>query len=89
MCETFIPLMQQTAAAWEDYRARGQTCFNETAFDRGEALYDGEVMGQPFRAVAKTFQVQVWRELLLSWHELTLKEQTELLRRYPTLEGLA
>lgn len=87
--DTFIPLMQQNAAAWEGYRANGQSCFNETAFDRGEALYDGELMGKPFRAVAKTFQVEVWRELLHGWNQLAPNEQTELLSRYPTLKGLA
>jgi glutathione S-transferase len=87
--DTFIPLMQQNAAAWEGYRANGQSCFNETAFDRGEALYDGELMGKPFRAVAKSFQVVVWSELLTSWHELVLNEQADLLNRYPVLESLA
>ncbi len=87
--DTFIPLMQQNAAAWESYRDKGQSCFNETAFDQGEALYEGQLMGKPFRAVVKTFQVEVWRELLRSWNELTPNEQTELLSRYPALEGLA
>lgn len=87
--DTFIPLMQQNAAAWQGYSAKGQTCFNETAFDRGEALYDGELMGKPFRAVAKTFQVEVWRDLLLAWNELAPNERAKLLSRYPSLEELA
>lgn len=86
--DTFIPLMQQNTSAWEEQRANGQRCFNEKAFDQGAALYDGELMGKPFRAVTKTFQVEVWRELLLSWNELASNEQTDLLERYPTLNGL-
>lgn len=89
IADTFVPLMQQNATAWEHHHANGQTCFNEAAFDRGEALYDGELMGKPFRAVAKTFQVEVWRELLRNWNTLTPNEQRELLSRYPALESLA
>ena len=86
---TFVPLMQQNAAAWERYRASGQHCFNESAFDRGEALYDGELMGKPFRAVVKTFQVEVWQELQQDWNTLTPTEQEALVRRYPDVKCLA
>ena len=44
-------------------RAAGETRFNEAAFDAGRALYDGTLLGRPFRSVAKTFQVRVWRDL--------------------------
>lgn len=60
---TFVPLMQQNEAAFREARAAGETLFNERAFAAGRALYDGELLGHPFRAVVKTFQVQVWREL--------------------------
>ena len=46
---------------------RGERLFNERAFDAGRALYDGTLLGKPFRAVAKTFQVRVWRELQAAW----------------------
>lgn len=59
----FIPLMQQNEAAYERHRAKGQTRFNERAFDAGEALYDGALRGHRFRSVAKTFQVKAWRDL--------------------------
>jgi hypothetical protein len=49
---------------------RGQRLFNEAAFDRGLALYDGALLGQPFRSVVKTFQVRVWREVLAAWAAL-------------------
>ncbi len=61
---TYVPLMQQQQRAYERYRAAGQKLFNEAAFDAGQALYDGELDGQPFRSVVKTFQVKTWRNLL-------------------------
>jgi len=70
VAETFVPLMRQNEAAYERARAAGETLFNEQAFDRGRALYDGELRGHPFRAVAKTFQVRVWRDLLRVWRGL-------------------
>jgi glutathione S-transferase len=67
---TFVPLMQQNERAYELACARGETLFNEPAFDRGRALYDGELLGRPLRAVVKTFQVRVWRELRAAWTAL-------------------
>lgn len=61
---TYVPLMQQQQRAYERYRAAGQKLFNEAAFDAGQALYDGELDGHPFRSVVKTFQVKTWRNLL-------------------------
>jgi glutathione S-transferase len=68
--ETFAPLMAQNEAAYERALAAGETLFNEAAFDRDRALYDGELRGEPFRAVVKTFQVAVWRELKAVWSTL-------------------
>ncbi|MEO8602441.1 MAG: glutathione S-transferase C-terminal domain-containing protein [bacterium] len=67
---TFAPLMAQNEAAYDAARAAGQTRFNEPAFDRREALYDGTLLGQPFRSVVKTFQVRVWRDLRAAWSAL-------------------
>jgi len=67
---TFAPLMVQNERAWREATARGETLFNEAAFDRGRALYDGELLGHPFRAVVKTFQVRVWNELCAAWRGL-------------------
>jgi glutathione S-transferase len=67
---TFIPLMQQNEAAYDRALASGETLFNEAAFERRRALYDGALLGHPFRAVIKTFQVRVWRELKAQWHAL-------------------
>ena len=67
---TFVPLMQQNLAGWERSRLRGETWFNERGFNAGRALYDGVLLGRPFRSVAKTFQVRVWRSLMGEWKAL-------------------
>lgn len=73
---TFIPLMKQNESAYETALANGVRDFNEYAFDRGIALYDGVLAGRPFRSVAKTFQVQVWRQLKTEWRELTADDRS-------------
>ena len=75
---TFVPLMQQNARAYDAARAAGETLFNERAFDRGRALYDGTLLGRPFRSVVKTFQVRVWRDLLRAWRDLAPAVQETL-----------
>jgi len=67
---TFVPLMAQNEAAYDAARAAGEKRFNERAFDRGRALYDGVLLGRPFRAVVKTFQVRVWRDVRAAWSSL-------------------
>ena len=62
--------MRQNARAYQAARERGESLFNESAFDRGRACYDGELLGRPFRSVVKTFQVRVWRELCDAWDAL-------------------
>ena len=68
--QTFVPLMVQNERAYVRALAAGETVFNEAAFDQGRALYDGELLGLPFRAAIKTFQVEVWRSLRESWQAL-------------------
>ena len=85
MFETFMPLMQQNEAAYNESVANGQTLFNEAAFDRHQALYDGQLMGHAYRAVVKTFQVAVWRELRADWDNVPAEEKYRLLERYPQL----
>jgi glutathione S-transferase len=70
VARTFVPLMRQNASAYAAAYAAGERVFNERAFDTGRALYDGTLLGQPFRAVAKTFQVRVWTELQDAWRRL-------------------
>jgi len=67
---TFVRLMRQNEVAYEAARERRETVFNEPAFDQGRALYDGELLGRPFRSVVKTFQVGVWREIKTTWGTL-------------------
>ena len=84
--ETFPPLMRQNAVAFERYRAKGKSEFNEAAFDRGDCLYEGELLGRPFRAVAKSFQVVVWREVCEAWSALSGEDRQELGARYSNLD---
>lgn len=67
----FVPLMRANHRACGDWKRRGETLFNEPAFDRGRALYDGEIDGRPFRHVAKTFQSRVWKDRVHEWRALT------------------
>jgi len=82
VCETFIPLMQQNESAYAQAHAAGETLFNEVAFNLDRALYDGHLLKHPFRAVVKTFQVRVWRELQGSWRALTEPQRDALQRDF-------
>ena len=83
-----VPLMRQNYAAWEDAQGRGERLFNEAAFDRGRALYDGTLDGRPFRAVAKSFQARVWRECVAAWRQLPGDARTRLEALLPADHGL-
>ena len=85
--ETFIPLMRQNEAAYREAVSRGQTLFNEAAFDRGEALYDGRLLGRPFRAVAKSFQIAVWQDLCGEWWSLGDSDRQALGTLFPLLQN--
>ena len=87
LCRTFVPLMQQNRDAWECHRAAGETRFNEAAFDAGRALYDGTLLGRPFRSVVKTFQVRVWRDLRREWDALGADERARLGSLLPAALG--
>ncbi len=88
ICRTFVPLMQQNHDAWERHRAAGETRFNEAAFNAGRALYDGTLLGQPFRSVAKTFQVRVWRDLRAEWDALGTNDRARIEPLLPAAHGL-
>ncbi|MCL4683833.1 glutathione S-transferase family protein [Myxococcota bacterium] len=83
LARAFVPLMQQNHEAWRRHRATGEATFNERAFIGGRALYDGTLLGRPFRSVAKTFQVRVWRELRGSWQALDGDARRRFLARLP------
>jgi glutathione S-transferase len=86
--ETFIPLMQQNLAAYQAALESGETIFNEAAFDQARSLYDGELQGYPFRSVAKSFQVPVWRDICAQWASLPVQDRRDLGHRYPVLNGV-
>lgn len=88
IARTFVPLMAQNARAYAAAHAAGETRFNEPAFDRGRALYDGTLCGQPFRAVAKSFQVRVWRDLRTAWQVLPGEARDRLTSAAPGLVEL-
>lgn len=75
---TFSALMVQNEKAYDLAKESGQTLFNEKAFNKNQALYDGQVLGYPFRAVIKTFQVRVWREVKAHWQRLSETDQESL-----------
>jgi glutathione S-transferase len=85
--QTFIPLMRQNDRAYRDASSRGETLFNEAAFDRDRALYDGELLGTRFRSVVKTFQVRTWRDLRTRWQGLAARDRATLDRWLPDLEA--
>lgn len=86
---TFIPLMVQNETAYDSALASGETLFNETAFERQRALYDGHLLGHPFRSVVKTFQVRVWREVKASWRALDPQDRAALEREFLPEAGVA
>ncbi|MBI3388733.1 MAG: glutathione S-transferase family protein [Deltaproteobacteria bacterium] len=88
ICRTFVPLMRQNHTAWQRHRAAGETRFNEAAFNAGRALYDGTLLGRPFRSVAKTFQVRVWRDLRAEWDALGMNDRARLETLLPAAHGL-
>ena len=86
LLETFVPLMAQNESAWLAAVERGETRFNEAAFDQNRALYEGELLGAPFRSVAKTFQVRIWRDLRRSWQALEESDRQGLRALLPGFE---
>jgi len=74
----YIPLMQQNAQAYEQHYQQGQRLFNEKAFDKHAALYEGKLDGIPFKSVAKSFQVSSWQVLLERWNSLNEADQARI-----------
>lgn len=75
---THVPLMQQNFSACEAWLQAGETLFNEAAFNRGRALYEGHIEGQPFRHVAKRFQAKTWRQCLQRWQALSAQDRERI-----------
>ncbi len=83
---TYYPLMKQNEVAYLQHKAAGETLFNEAAFWKRRALFSGEIDGQPFRSVAKTFQVKTWRNIKQRWLGLGSDAQTQLLKSFPQMD---
>jgi glutathione S-transferase len=88
VARVFVPLMRQNHRACEDWKRRGETLFNEPAFDRGRSLYDGEIDGTPFRHVAKTFQSRVWKDRVREWRQLPEDARRAVERLLPDAQAL-
>lgn len=86
ICETFVPLMQQNEAAYQQQKS-DLTPFNEAGFDRGQGLYDGKLQGHAFRAVVKTFQVAVWQNLCQRWAALDSQAQQQIQQAAPSIQA--
>lgn len=88
ICRSFVPLMQQNMAAYQRHKLAGETLFNEAAFNKRKALYDGEIDGTPFRSVAKSFQAGVWEDLQSEWSNLDSESKALLERLLPYDHGI-
>jgi glutathione S-transferase len=84
--DTFVPLMRHNERGYAEAKASGETLLNEAGFDEGRALYDGEMLGSPFRSVAKSFQVRTWNDLRSRWQALADGDRTEVSRWLPGLD---
>jgi hypothetical protein len=85
--QTFIPLMRQNERAYVDACSRGETRFNEAAFDQDVSLYRGEMLGSAFRHVVKSFQVRTWRDLRTEWETLSAADRATIDSWLPNLEA--
>jgi len=80
--------MKQNESAYEHHVKAGETQFNEAAFWQGKSLYQGELDGQPFSSVVKTFQVKTWRQIKQRWNQLEMLEQSELADIFPGISSI-
>lgn len=76
--EAFIPLMKQNAEAYERCPVEEGGPRNEKAYNRGINLFDGELMGHPYRTVVKDFQVKTYREIGKLFEDLTDSDKSRL-----------
>ncbi|MCP4688527.1 MAG: glutathione S-transferase family protein [Desulfobacterales bacterium] len=88
ICRVYVPLMQQNLAAYHRYRKQDQTLFNEEAFWKDQALYDGVLDGHPFRSVVKTFQAKTWLDVRQHWDSLESDSRQRLESILPEYHGL-
>ena len=70
ICRTYVPLMHQNLAAYQNCQAGSERLFNERAFWKNQAIYSGKLDNTPFSAVVKTFQVKTWKDIRAHWSRL-------------------
>ena len=83
---TFYSLMKQNELAYVQHTKAGETLFNEKAYWKRRSLFNGELDGQPFRSVVKTFQVKTWRNLKQLWQGLDRDSQSQLVEHFPAID---
>jgi Glutathione S-transferase, C-terminal domain len=88
ICRTYVPLMKQNLEAYENYKDLGETVFNEVAFNKNTAIYEGVVDNYNFKSVVKTFQVKTWLELRGKWDKLDDDSKKRLESILPANHGL-
>lgn len=81
----YYPLMRQNEQAYIEHKSAGETLFNEKAFWKDRALFHGEIDGQPFMNVAKTFQVKTWRKIKTAWAALASADKNALVHHFPAI----
>ena len=86
---TYGALMVQNEHAFNEASRLGITQFNEAAFDKNEAMFNGKLQGYTFRTVVKTFQVRPWRELKADWQTLNEEAQNEVAKHMQLTELFA
>ena len=84
--EAFIPLMSQNAEAYQNCPVEKGGPRNEKAYNRGLNLFEGELMGHPYRTVVKDFQVKTHREILSLFAGLSASDKAKLAHFGVTLE---
>ena len=85
----FYPLMRQNEAAYEKHKKSGETQFNEAAFWQGKSLFHGELDGNPYSSVAKSFQVKTWRQIKQNWNQMGTKDQSDLTDLCPEIAHIS
>ena len=75
---TFVDLMGQNREAYQRYKDEPVSHMNESGFNKRKCLYEGALMGYPFKTVVKTFQVRVLDDLQEEWRALSSDDKSKL-----------
>ncbi|CAD5126888.1 unnamed protein product [Dimorphilus gyrociliatus] len=74
----YLPLMDQNEKAYSKFYESGQRLFNEKAFWKNEAIYEGSIDGIPFKSVTKSFQVTTWQVIKEKYQALSAEDRDAL-----------